>query len=136
MPIRVDLAQLGGTERAPLDRRARRSVGRDGLVRAKRLVGSDGSSHNPDAPDLSGRRLVLSYAGLGFSSMTGPERSSVRANSAVTERGATRYCAPGTSGAIAGSAMSSGESSDVSIHRCQPTAAAGADGRSKSSASQ
>src|SRR6516165_2518717 len=69
-PVGVDRAQLVGAERGSLDRRARHSVGRDGLVRAMRLVGSDGSSHNPDAPDLSGRRAAPSYAGLCFSSMT------------------------------------------------------------------
>src|SRR5208337_1834251 len=134
-PVRVDPAQLVGTERLPLDRRACRAVGRDGAVRAKRLVG--GGARHPDVPHPGGRRVVLSYVDSGFSSAIGPERPSVRTNSAATERGATRYCVPGTGGAAAASMMSSGDSSEVSIHRRQPaTASAGVSGRSKSSASQ
>src|SRR5436305_15232476 len=62
---------------------------------------------------------------------------SIFKNNAATQRGATRYRDPGTGGAAAITVMSSGDSSDVSIHRCQPAiAVAGAGGTSKSSASQ
>ena len=53
-------------------------------------------------------------------SNAGPERASMRAYSAATERGATRYRVPVTGGAAGGSMMSSGDSRAVSIHRCQP----------------
>ncbi len=64
-PVRVDLAQLGGTERGPFDCRASPAVG-DGLVRAKRFVGSSGSFCHTDAPDLGERRLVGDGLGRVF----------------------------------------------------------------------
>src|SRR5438128_7906532 len=58
-PVRVDIAQLGWSERGPLDRRAGPPVRRDGLVGAKRLVGSSGSIRHPDAPHMGGIRVLL-----------------------------------------------------------------------------
>ena len=50
-------------------------------------------------------------------------------NNAAAERGATRYRAPTTSGTEDASTMSSGDSRDVSIRRCQPARLAGPDSR-------
>src|ERR1700719_3522719 len=66
-PICVDIAQLGGTERGPFDRRAGPAVGRDSLVRAKGLVGSGGRSRHPNAPDSwKTRWALLRWRGFQF----------------------------------------------------------------------